>query len=170
MSLTKLFLLLLCGCMLMPACKSKKTPVLSGDEPVAVSDFIDFFPTLTLGYQVGDTLLDKKEKDSLLISYKIFTQFVPDTVLTKVFGKGNKPRIWALGKAPVSKAETYLLVKAGTSAKKHCYCWHLIRRRNLLPLFRHWFRIIKRKPTSLLALIDGIRSRNRYNGKTRMEH
>ena len=118
MSLTKLFLLLVSGSMLMTACKSKKTPVLSGDEPVAVSDFIEFFPALTLGYQVGDTLLDKKEKDSLLISYKIFTQFVPDTVLTKVFGKGNKPRIWAIGKASVSSAETYLLVKAGNAAKK----------------------------------------------------
>ncbi len=118
MSLTKLFLLLVTGGMLLTACKSKKTPVLSGDEPVAISDFIDFFPALTLGYQAGDTLLDKKEKDSLLISYKIFTQFVPDTVLTKVFGKGNKPKIWAIGKAAVSSAETYLLVKAGTSSKK----------------------------------------------------
>ena len=63
MSLTKLFLLLVSGSLLMTACKSKKTPVLSGDEPVAVSDFIEFFPVLTLGYQVGDTLLDKKEKD-----------------------------------------------------------------------------------------------------------
>ncbi len=118
MSLTKLLLLLMTGSMLYTGCKSKKPPVLSGDEPVAVADFIDFFQPLELSYQAGDTLLDKKEKDSLLISYKIFTQFVPDTVLSKVFGKGTKPKIYALGKARVPKAETYLLVKAGTNAKK----------------------------------------------------
>jgi hypothetical protein len=118
MSLTKLFILLVAGSILFTGCKSRKPPVLSGDEPVAVSDFIDFFQPLELSYQAGDTLLEKKEKDSLLISYKIFTKLVPDTVLTKVFGKGVKPKIYALGKAQVSKAETYLLVKAGTPARK----------------------------------------------------
>lgn len=106
------------GPLLMTGCRSKKTPVLSGEEPVAVSDFIEFFPTLTLAFQAGDTLLNRKEKDSLRISYKIFTQFVPDTVLSKVFGKGNKPGIWALGKASVPEGETYILARAGTSSKK----------------------------------------------------
>lgn len=118
MSLTKLFLLLAASGYLLTGCTSKKAPVLSGDDPVAITDFIDFFQPLTLSYQAGDTLLDKKESDSLLISYKIFHQFVPDTVLSKVFGKGTKPKIWGLGKATVSDAETYLLVKAVSPAKK----------------------------------------------------
>lgn len=118
MSLTKLFLLLGAGFILLAGCTSKKTPVLSGDEPVAVTDFIDFFQPLTLSYQAGDTLLDKKESDSLLISYKIFHQFVPDTVLSKLFGKGTRPKIWGIGKASVSGAETYLLVKAASPSKK----------------------------------------------------
>lgn len=106
------------GPLLLTGCQSKKKPVLSGDEPVAVSDFIEFFPPLTLGFQAGDTMLYKKENDTLRISYKIFTQFVPDTVLTRLFGKGNKPGIWAIGKAGVPDGETYLLIRAGTSAKK----------------------------------------------------
>ena len=95
------------GPLLLTGCQSKKKPVLSGDEPVAVSDFIEFFPPLTLGFQAGDTMLYKKENDTLRISYKIFTQFVPDTVLTRLFGKGNKPGIWAIGKAGVPDGETY---------------------------------------------------------------
>lgn len=118
MSLTKLFPLLFAGVLLAAGCKSKKSPVLSGDEPVAVTDFIDFFQPLSLTYQVGDTLLEKKEKDSLLISNKIFHQFVPDTVVSKIFGKGAKPKIWGLGKATVPNAETYLLVKVSGPAKK----------------------------------------------------
>ena len=118
MAVLKQFLLLLLGALLLAGCKPKKKPILSGEYPVEVSDFIEFFQPLSLSYQVGDTILDKKDKDSLLISYKIFTEFVPDSVLRKVFGKGIKPKIYAIGKAAVPKAETYLLVKTVTPAKK----------------------------------------------------
>jgi len=118
MAVLKQFLLLLLGALLLAGCKPKKKPILSGEDPVEVSDFIEFFQPLSLSYQVGDTILDKKDKDSLLISYKIFTEFVPDSVLRKVFGKGIKPKIYAIGKAAVPKAETYLLVKTVTPAKK----------------------------------------------------
>ena len=99
-------------------CKHKKKLSLSGDEPVAVSDFIDFFQQIKLSYQFTDTDLQKKEKDSLLVSYKIFTQFVPDSILNKVYGKGVKPKIYALGKTEAPKAETYLFVKTVTNDKK----------------------------------------------------
>jgi hypothetical protein len=92
-------------------CGKKKKPSLSGEEPVELSDFVDFFAPLNLPYAAGDTLLTRKEKDSFLISYKIFTQFVPDSVLTKMYGKNSKPKIYALGKTNVPGAETYLLVK-----------------------------------------------------------
>lgn len=110
-------LILLTAVVLMVGCKSKKKPSLSGEEPVEVSDFIEFFQSVKLPYQVSDTAFQKKEKDSLLISYKIFTQFVPDSVLSKVYGK-IKPKIYALGKAEVPKAGTYLFVKTVTNDKK----------------------------------------------------
>ncbi|HSU27422.1 MAG TPA: hypothetical protein VLJ68_03515 [Chitinophagaceae bacterium] len=90
----------------------KKTPSLSGEEPVAVEDFIDFFPPAKLAYTFNDSILNKKEKDSLLISLKIFNQFVPDSFMIKNFGKGSKPRIYPLGKTKVPDGETYLFVKA----------------------------------------------------------
>lgn len=91
---------------------------MSGEDPVEVSDFIEFFQPVQLSYQLADTILPKKEKDSLLISYKVFTQFVPDSVLAKVFGKGVKPKIYAMGKAVVPGGESYLFVKTVTNDKK----------------------------------------------------
>lgn len=115
--LKRLVFLLLMSSLLL-GCKSKKKPSLSGDEPVEVADFIDFFKPLTLPYQYADTSLLKKEKDSLLISYKNFTRFIPDTVLSKLYGKGTKPKIYALGRTEVPKAGTYLFVKTVNGEKR----------------------------------------------------
>jgi len=100
---------------LLAACKSKKVS-LSGDEPVEIGDFIDFFPDTNLPYQVADSNLLKKEKDSLLISHKVFTQFVPDTILHKIFGKDATPKIYPMGK--VIGDETYLFAKALSGNKR----------------------------------------------------
>lgn len=114
------FLFLICLVIGLGSCKGKKKISLSGEDPVEVSDFIEFFQPLNLPVQFSDSSLAKKEKDSLLISYKIFTQFVPDSVLRKVFAKGVKPKIYALGKAVVPKAEQYLFVKT-VNADKRAY-------------------------------------------------
>ncbi len=86
---------------------------MSGEDPVEISDFIAFFQPLALPFQYADSSLQKtkKEKDSLLISYNVFTQFIPDSVLSKVYGEGVRPRIYAIGKTGSPKAETYLFVK-----------------------------------------------------------
>lgn len=99
--------------LLLAGCKPKKKPSLSGEEPVEISDFIDFFPATKLPYQFADTSLDKKDKDSLFISYKVFSQFVPDSVSQKLFGKGTKPKLYPLAKAVTGNGEeTYLFAKA----------------------------------------------------------
>ncbi len=94
---------------------------MSGEEPVEVGDFIEFFHTVNLPFHVGDSILPRKERDSLLISYKVFSQFVPDSIITAVFGKTAKPRIYPLGKIEAPDAESYLFVKAVTSSKKAVY-------------------------------------------------
>lgn len=94
---------------------------MTGEEPVEVNDFIEFFQAVSLPYQVNDSILPKKDKDSLLISYKVFSQFVPDSVIATVFSKGVKPKIYSMGKIEVPKAETYLFVKASTTNKKVVY-------------------------------------------------
>jgi hypothetical protein len=99
------------------ACTEHKPISLAGDKPVPVSDFIAFFQELKPPYVMGDTVLAKKEKDSLLIGYKVFTSVVPDSVLTLSFGKGVKPKLYAIGKVQVPKAESYLIVKGVAHSK-----------------------------------------------------
>lgn len=118
MAVFKKYIVLLLALAFMAGCKSKKKPSLSGEEPVDISDFIAFFEQVKLPYQFADTSLQKKEKDSLLISYKVFSQFVPDSILGKVYGKGAKPKIYSLGKAEVPGAESYLFIKTVTTDKR----------------------------------------------------
>jgi len=115
MALLKKYGLFLFFIILLAACKSKK-PSLSGDEPVEIEDFIEFFPDTKLPFQVADSTLLKKEKDSLLISYKVFTQFVPDSILSQFLGKAVKPKIYPLAKNKGD--ETYLFVKAVAGNKR----------------------------------------------------
>jgi hypothetical protein len=89
----------------------KKKPVLSGEEKVEVSDFIDFFQEQAVPYVIADTSLRKKTKDSLLINYKVLTQFVPDTVLSKILGKGVKPKSYPFGKVTAPDGVRYLFMK-----------------------------------------------------------
>lgn len=102
------------------ACKDKKKPVLTGDEPVEVSDFIGSFANITLPFQYADTSLSriKKENDSLLINTKVFSQFVPDSVLRSLYGKHAKPRIYSIGKVEAKNAETYLFIRTALTDKK----------------------------------------------------
>src|SRR5688572_8708281 len=115
MELFRRYYLLLFVVILMIACKSKKVS-LAGDEPVEVGDFIEFFPDVKLPFQVADSNLLKKEKDSLLISYKVFAQFVPDSVTEKIFGKNVKPKIYPMGKTDDS--DKYLFAKLLSGSKR----------------------------------------------------
>ncbi|MEO5563148.1 MAG: hypothetical protein ABIR18_06935 [Chitinophagaceae bacterium] len=103
----------------MAACKSKK-PSLSGEDPVDVEDFIDFFPDAKLPYKFADTSLLKKDNDSLLISHKVFTQIVPDSILARTFGKNSKLKIYPMARVK-GKTETYLFVKVIGGDKRAAY-------------------------------------------------
>ncbi len=118
MAVLRKYVLVVLALALFAGCKSKKKPSLSGEEPVDVSDFIAFFEPVKLPFQFADTSLAKKMKDTLLISYKVFTQFVPDSILGKVYGKGVKPKIYSLGKTEVPKGESYLFIKTVTNDKR----------------------------------------------------
>jgi hypothetical protein len=113
----KFWLIVLCAICLF-ACKHKKKPSLSGDEPITISDFIESFQPLELPFQFSDTSVNKKPKDTLLISYKVFTQFVPADVTAKVFGTNIKPKIYPMGRVSVPDKESYLFVKALNGDRK----------------------------------------------------
>jgi hypothetical protein len=76
---------------------------------------------MPLSFVISDSIFNQKDNDSLLISYQVLTKLIPDTVLSKVFGKGVKPKLYAVGKIVVPKKENYLVVKAYTAAKKVVY-------------------------------------------------
>jgi hypothetical protein len=85
-----------------------------------VADFIDFFPDAKLPYKFADSTLLKKDKDSLLISHKVFTQIVPDSILARTFGKNNKLKIYPMARVKAKK-ETYLFVKVIGGDKRAAY-------------------------------------------------
>lgn len=95
---------------LLTACgKNKKK--MSGQDEVDISDFIEFFDKVSLPVTITDTLLNKKNNDSTLISDTIFNQFVGDTIFQPLYGK-RTPKIYALGRfRNGDDAETYLLLK-----------------------------------------------------------
>lgn len=100
-------------------CKQKKVSM-KGDDPVKVSDFIEAFEPLKVPYRITDSLVNKKEKDSSLISHKIFNQFIPDSIFQKIFGKGIVPKVYSIGKIVIDK-ENYLVAKAVQDKKKAAY-------------------------------------------------
>ncbi len=116
--LTGLALSLLTGCT-----HKKKTATVSGEDPVEFSEFKSVFRPMTVPFQYNDKDLFpvKKENDSSLISYAVFTQFVPDSVIIKMYGKNVQPKIYALGKIKVPNAETYLWAKTIAQGKKVLY-------------------------------------------------
>lgn len=105
---------------LLAACKSGKKS-LSGEDPVTIDDFIEFFREIELPYTIADTQINRKLPDSLIISPKIFAQFVADSVYKNDYGTHADPKLYALGKISNGDKETYLLVKAATPEKQIGY-------------------------------------------------
>ncbi|HEY4060903.1 MAG TPA: hypothetical protein VGM30_03335 [Puia sp.] len=114
----KKYLLLAVLPALLFSCKSKKLSLAENDEKVDTHDFVEFFQPLKLPYQVTDTLLRRKEPEGSVIHYKLFTRLVPDSVVTRYFGKESRPRLYAIGKIKVPDNETYLFVKAIAKDRK----------------------------------------------------
>ncbi|HSC52560.1 MAG TPA: hypothetical protein VLC98_03015 [Phnomibacter sp.] len=92
------------------ACKGTDKKSMKGDVDVTIKDFVAFFDDIKLPFAFNDTLLSKKLNDSSLIEYKVFKQFLSDTIFKAEYKK-EKPKIYALGKFKNSDAETYLAIK-----------------------------------------------------------
>src|SRR5688572_15960180 len=102
------------------ACKNKKKVSLNEEsDEVTTSDFVESFPDLTLPFQLYDTSLVKKPADSLMVATKLFTQFFPDSIFRKDFGK-SMPVLYAIGKTAEKNKETYLFVRAAQGSKRTC--------------------------------------------------
>lgn len=118
-------IMVLCAGLVLINCKTKKKP-LTGDEITVVKELIEFFPQPATSLQYSDSILKRKEKDSLAISYKTFSKFVPDTVLAKVFGKSLKPKSFPLGRMQDNNKTNYLLMKTVANDTRNIilYCFN----------------------------------------------
>lgn len=115
----KRLLLLLPVLAILWSCKEKKA-TLKDDDDVDVSEFIEFFPEVQLPFRVADTTLDRKLTDSSQIGYKIFTQFIADSLLKKDFGK-TTPIVHSLGRVQEKNKEHYLFIRAVAGSKRAAY-------------------------------------------------
>jgi hypothetical protein len=104
--------------LLVASCKDKKKQPVA-EEVIKVSDFIDFFSEVKPPLRIADSSFRKK--DTTYIAYKTFTRFVPDSLLSRQFGKNVKPLIYPFGKITVKKQETYLFIKAITATHKTAF-------------------------------------------------
>ncbi|GGA87596.1 hypothetical protein [Puia dinghuensis] len=115
------YLLLLVLPVLLVSCKEKKVSLAVNDEKVNISDFLEFFQPMKLPYNVTDTVLRRKEPETSIINAKLFARFVPDSILSRLFGKEQHPHLYAIGKISVPEAEQYLFVKATAKERRALY-------------------------------------------------
>jgi hypothetical protein len=113
--------LLLMGAMVMLLFSCNNTPTPAAGEAGTVNDFINRFPKLVLPYQLTDTILNRKETDSAALNSKMLNQFVPDSIFSRMFAKGDKLRAYPLGSTVSKEGFTYLLLKVTGAAKKAGY-------------------------------------------------
>lgn len=120
MGMNRILLVLCLAGIVTIACNDKEKAPMTGEEPVTVEEFIEFFPEVELPFIIADTSLDRKMGDSSLIANAVFAQFVPDSIIKNDFGKA-KPKIYSLGRVKEKGRETYLFAKAITSSKMVAY-------------------------------------------------
>lgn len=115
-------LLLVCFTIIfLASCKDKHVS-LSGDAKVDVKDFVAAFPAIKLPYKVADSNM-VKVADTTTISYTVFSEFVPDSVLQNVIGKNAKKiKIHPVGKIEKDN-ETYLLANFSVNGKTSMICF-----------------------------------------------
>ncbi len=111
---------LFCTVIVTSSCKTdKKNGAENEDEIVSLSTIKKIFPEAKLPYTIADSTLSRKQKDTATIRINDLKKLLPDTVFTKISGKGIKPQFFAMAKA--GKADSYLVIKAIAGETKKVY-------------------------------------------------
>jgi hypothetical protein len=106
--------------MVLNSCGHKASDGNGHPQKIEPDDFLAMFHPLNLPVNFADSSLQRKPPDSPL-TWTAYSQFIPDSLVQKNFGKSLKPRLFASGKLQVKNAETYLFLKALTPARKIIY-------------------------------------------------
>lgn len=107
--------------MVLAGCGSKKKK--PSDENITVEDFLGFFPSVPLPYQLNDSVLQRKEPDSLQLSVKAFHAFVPDSVYLVYFGQKD-PLLYPVGRVTDRRKGNYLLLKSKLGKQGRGYLFY----------------------------------------------
>src|SRR4051794_15532027 len=100
------FVLVVC---ILVACGNKKKG--TTDEGFSFDQFSGIFKQINPPFALSDTGL-ARNKDTAIIRSPGFASFISDSLQTKLFGKGSKPRYIAMVSLKGSKGTSYYLVKA----------------------------------------------------------
>lgn len=110
--------------LLLTSCNGNKKVKTQADDDITLKEFVDFFPRATFPYTINDTVLNRKEKDSLRISLVAFKTFIPDSVFTRYFGAKPKAKLFPLVKGKDSDENIFLFIKSLAAAKKaYVFCF-----------------------------------------------
>ena len=101
---------------MLAGCGGKDEPEKPAGDPEQVSDFIRLYPERALPWQLADSLLLRKEKDSAHIKKEVFVKFIPDSILVLNYNPNAKVRLFPLGRVEAEN-ETYLFTRTSASGK-----------------------------------------------------
>lgn len=97
-------------------CTNSKTSEPEDEGVFNYESFSGRFKEATLPYHLSDSDL-VKIKDTATIRNQVFLSYIPDSISTRLFGKGAKVKYVPLARINASKTEDYFIVK-GTSGKR----------------------------------------------------
>ncbi len=95
-------------------CKSKKT-ISEDDRELTFADFSGKFPAAEALRWNADSL-KLKQADSVALKPRYLKQFLPDTLGKGIFGEGEKPKYWPIGKVSLTEDLQLYLVEGSTKS------------------------------------------------------
>lgn len=106
------------------SCKDNKKIKTPANDAISLVELVSFFPEAKFPYTVSDSILNKKETDSLKISMVAFKSFIPDSVFTKYFGAKSKTKLFPLAKSADNDKNIFLFIKSVAAGKKgYVFCF-----------------------------------------------
>ena len=106
------------------SCKGDNKIKTQADDEITLKEFVSFFPQANYPYTIGDSVLNRKEKDSLRISTRAFKSFIPDSIFSKYIGAKSKAKLFPLAKGKDSDENIFLFVKSVAAGKKaYVFCF-----------------------------------------------
>jgi hypothetical protein len=102
-------------CMVLFACKGRKSEEKGGG--FSYESFSSLFKKVNAPYELSDTAF-LKNRDTTQIRSVPFSNFIPDSLRARWFGKGAKVRYIAMAQIPFAKEANYYVVRAFTGSRK----------------------------------------------------